>query len=142
MKKRTQRLDIIRDIVREYDVRTQRDLADKLQAAGCDCTQATVSRDITDLGLLKSQDGFYILPEDLRLQRLVDEMVEGIFLAGNLVVVKTSPGAAAGVAGAIDSAEVHGSLGTVAGDNTIMVAAATPEDAAGIEAALSGMRRR
>lgn len=142
MKKRTQRHDIIRGIVREYDVRTQRELADKLQDAGYDCTQATISRDIADLGLLKSQGGFYILPEDMRLQRLASDLVEEIFLAGNLVVVKTLPGGAAGVAGAIDEADVPGALGTVAGDNTIMIASRTPDDAAGVVEALNEMRRR
>ena len=142
MKKRTQRHDVIREIVRENSIRTQRDLAVKLQEAGHDCTQATISRDITDMGLLKSQEGFYILPEDLRLQRMVSELVEDVNVAGNLVVVTTFPGGAAGVAGAIDSASIEGSLGSVAGDNTIMIAADTPEHALGIQAALDGLRRR
>lgn len=142
MKKRTQRHDIIRDIVREHNVRTQHDLAERLQEAGHDCTQATVSRDITDMGLLKSKEGFYILPEDMRLQKMVSELVEEVYLAGNLVVVRTFPGGAAGVAGAIDKAGLAGSLGTVAGDNTIMIAAKTPEDAESIQTSLNGLRRR
>lgn len=55
MRKRQQRHDIIRDIIREHNVKTQRDLADQLQAAGYDCTQATISRDIMDMGLVKSR---------------------------------------------------------------------------------------
>ncbi len=142
MKKRTQRHDVIREIVRECDIRTQRDLAEKLQEAGHDCTQATISRDITDMGLLKSQDGFYVLPEDMRLQRMVSELVEEIYVAGYLVVVRTFPGGAAGVAGAIDNAGIAGALGTVAGDNTIMIAAATPEGALAVQSTLNGLRRR
>lgn len=142
MKKRTQRHDIIRDIVRGNSIRTQRDLAQKLQEAGHDCTQATVSRDITDMGLLKSSDGFYVMPEDMRLQRMVEEQVEEVYAAGNLVVVKTIPGGAAGVAGAVDKAGVLGTLGTVAGDDTIMIAAKTAEDAQRIGDMLEGLRRR
>ncbi|MEF9840947.1 MAG: ArgR family transcriptional regulator [Raoultibacter sp.] len=142
MRKRVQRHDIIRDIIRENNIRTQRELADKLQAAGHDCTQATISRDITDMGLVKSHEGYYELPEDMRLQRMVAELVEEIYIAGNMVVVKTFSGGAPGVAGAIDKAGLVGSLGTVAGDNTIMIAAKTPEDAMAIEAALNGLRRR
>ncbi len=142
MKKRTQRHDIIREVVRECPIRTQRDLAAKLQEAGHDCTQATISRDITDMGLLKTKEGFYVLPEDMRLQRMVSDLVEEVYTAGNMVVVKTFPGGAAGVAGAIDKAGMIGSLGTVAGDNTIMIAARTGEDAVEIEKALTNLRRR
>ena len=99
MRKRMQRHDVIRSIVRENNVRTQRELAEKLQAAGYDCTQATISRDITDMGLVKSESGNYELPEDMRLQRMVSELVEEVYLAGNMVVVKTFPGGAPGVAG-------------------------------------------
>lgn len=142
MRKRMQRHDVIRSIVRENNVRTQRELAEKLQAAGYDCTQATISRDITDMGLVKSESGNYELPEDMRLQRMVSELVEEVYLAGNMVVVKTFPGGAPGVAGAIDKAGVIGSLGTVAGDNTIMIAAKTTDDAEKIQQTLNGLRRR
>ncbi|ANE22106.1 MAG: ArgR family transcriptional regulator [Eggerthellaceae bacterium] len=142
MKKRTQRHEVIREIVRDNNIRTQRDLAEKLQEAGHDCTQATISRDITDMELLKSKEGFYVLPEDMRLQHMVVELVEEVYTAGYLVIVRTFPGGAAGVAGAIDNAGLNGSLGTVAGDNTIMIAARTPEDALNIKAELDGLRRR
>lgn len=141
MKKRAQRHDAIRSIVRTRQVRTQRDLAGILQGLGHECTQATVSRDISDMGLLKSSEGFYVLPEDMRLKRMATELVEDIYTAGNLVVVRTFPGGAPGVAGAIDKAGIVGSLGTVAGDNCIMIAARTPEDAEGITATLESLRR-
>ena len=90
MRKRQQRHDIIRDIIREHNVKTQRDLANQLQAAGYECTQATISRDIMDMGLVKSREGYYVLPEEMRLQRMVSELVEEVHVAGNMVVVKTA----------------------------------------------------
>lgn len=141
MKKRDQRHDIIREIVRQHHVRTQKELAGLLRVKGHDCTQATISRDISELGLSKTKAGYYVLPEDMRLHRMVSDLVEVIYVAGNMVVVKTYPGGAAGVASAIDAAGVVGSLGSVAGDDTIMIAARTPEDALVIEEKLSSLRR-
>ena len=138
MRKRQQRHDIIRDIIREHNVKTQRDLANQLQAAGYECTQATISRDIMDMGLVKSREGFYVLPEEMRLQRMVSELVEEVHVAGNMVVVKTFSGGAA----ALDKANLRGALGTVAGDNTIMIAAESPEMAIEVERAIDRLRRR
>ena len=84
MRKRQQRHDIIRDIIREHNVKTQRDLANQLQAAGYECTQATISRDIMDMGLVKSREGYYVLPEEMRLQRMVSELVEEVHVASLL----------------------------------------------------------
>ena len=140
MRKRQQRHDIIRDIIREHNVKTQRDLANQLQAAGYECTQATISRDIMDMGLVKSREGYYVLPEEMRLQRMVSELVEEV--AGNMVVVKTFSGGAAGVSAALDKASLRGALGTVAGDNTIMIAAESPEAAVEVERAIDRLRRR
>ncbi|NGM16511.1 arginine repressor [Xiamenia xianingshaonis] len=142
MKKRQQRHDVIRDIVRECNVRTQRDLACQLQSAGYECTQATISRDIMDMGLVKSREGFYVLPEEVRLQRMVSELVEEVHVAGNLVVVKTYSGGAAGVSAALDKASLRGALGTVAGDNTIMIAATDADAAIEVERAIDRLRRR
>ena len=100
MRKRQQRHDVIRDIIRDRNVKTQRDLANQLQSAGYECTQATISRDIMDMGLVKSREGYYVLPEEMRLQRMVSELVEEVHVAGNLVVVKTFSGGAAGVSAA------------------------------------------
>lgn len=86
MRKRQQRHDIIRDIIRAYNVRTQPDLPDQLQAAGYDCAQATLSRDIMDMGLVKSREGFYVLPEAMRLERMVSELVEDVPAAGKNVI--------------------------------------------------------
>lgn len=74
MTKRAVRHDVIRDIIRKGNIKTQRDLVEQLSAEGYDCTQATVSRDIAGMGLAKSREGYYVLPEDLRLQRMVGEL--------------------------------------------------------------------
>lgn len=142
MRKRQQRHDIIRDIIRVNNVKTQRDLADHLQQMGYDCTQATISRDIMDMGLVKSREGYYVLPEEMRLQRMVSELVEEVTVAGNLVVVKTFSGGAAGVSAALDKADLKGALGTVAGDNTILIVAETPEASVDIEKAINRLRCR
>ena len=99
-KKRNGRQDAIRDIVRNKDVRTQRVLVDELRAMGFDCTQATVSRDIADMGLRKLPEGIYVLAEDLHLQRMVSELVTGVLRTDNLVMIKAQPGTASGIAAA------------------------------------------
>ena len=99
-KKRNGRQDAIRDVVRNEDVRTQRMLVEELRARGFDCTQATVSRDIADMGLRKLPEGVYVLAEDLHLQRMVSELVTGVNRAENLVLVKAQPGTASGIAAA------------------------------------------
>ena len=96
-KKRNGRQDAIRDIVRNKDVRTQRVLVDELRAMGFDCTQATVSRDIADMGLRKLPEGIYVLAEDLHLQRMVSELVTGVLRTDNLVMIKAQPGTASAV---------------------------------------------
>lgn len=126
-KKRTGRQDAIREIVRNNDVRTQRVLVDELSARGFECTQATVSRDIADMGLRKLPEGIYVLAEDLHLQRMVSELVCGVNRTDNLVVIKTQSGTASGIAAAIDAAELPGMLGSLAGGDTVLVVAQTPE---------------
>lgn len=142
MAKRDERRAVIRTIVRSENVRTQRDLGDKLQSMGYDCTQATVSRDVAEMGLLKSAQGFYMLPEDVVLERVLTDMVERVEDAGNLVIVKTRPGSASVVGEAIDNTEVDGLVGSVAGDNTIMIAAKNEEYALAITKRFQDMRRR
>ena len=140
MRKRHQRHDAIRNIIRAYPVKTQKDLAEQLRIAGYDCTQATISRDVLELGLVKSREGVYVLPEEQRLARLVADLVVSVQAACNLVVVKTRPGAAQGVSAALDDASLKGALGTVAGDDTIMIAAESFEAAEELGAHLSGLR--
>lgn len=127
-KKRNGRQDAIREIVRTADVRTQRMLVDELKACGFDCTQATVSRDIADMGLHKLPEGMYVLAEDLHLQRMVSELVIGVQRTENLVIIKAQPGTALGIAAAIDAAELPDVLGSLAGNDTILVITRTASD--------------
>lgn len=139
-KKRNGRQDAIRDIVRNKDVRTQRMLVDELKACGFDCTQATVSRDIADMGLRKLPEGVYVLAEDLHLQRMVSELVTGVQRTGNLVLVKAQPGTASGIAAAVDAAELPDVLGSLAGNDTILVIAQTAEDGEKFESLITKLR--
>ena len=136
-KKRNGRQDAIRDIVRNKDVRTQRVLVDELRAMGFDCTQATVSRDIADMGLRKLPEGIYVLAEDLHLQRMVSELVTGVLRTDNLVMIKAQPGTASGIAAAVDAAELPDVLGSLAGNDTILVIAQTAEDRERLEALIN-----
>lgn len=141
MGKREDRQAAIRDIVRRQQIRTQRGLADQLKERGFECTQATVSRDIGEIGLLKSAQGFYALPEDMVLERVIGDMAETFENAGNLLVIKTRSGGAPILAEAIDNTEIEGLVGSVAGDNTILVVAKTPEYAVIIEKMFMNMRK-
>lgn len=136
-KKRNGRQDAIRDIVRNKDVRTQRVLVDELRAMGFDCTQATVSRDIADMGLRKLPEGIYVLAEDLHLQRMVSELVTGVLRTDNLVMIKAQPGTASGIAAAVDAAELPDVLGSLAGNDTILVIAQTAEYGERLEALIN-----
>jgi transcriptional regulator of arginine metabolism len=132
VRKRLERQDIIRRVVRRERIRTQRDLVERLRAFGYVCTQATVSRDITDMGLRKLPEGVYVLAEDLHLQRMISELVLSVVQAEKLVLVKASPGTAPGVAAALDAAGLEEVLGSIAGDDTVLVIARSDEDAAAL----------
>ena len=134
MKKRNERHDAIRDIVRTERIKTQRALVDKLKDRGYVCTQATISRDITEMGLRKLPEGIYVLSEDLHLQRMLSEFVVDVLRAENLVVIKCQPGTASGVAAAIDGAALSHALGSVAGNDTVLVVAVDGQHAADLQA--------
>ena len=119
--RRNSRQDAMREIVRNSSVRTQRELVDQLKEQGFTCTQATISRDIADMGLRKLSDGVYVLAEDLHLQRMVSEFVTSIESANNLVVIKTQSGTAPGVGTAVDAASLSNVVGTVASNDTALV---------------------
>jgi transcriptional regulator of arginine metabolism len=141
MGKREERHDAIRALVRSEEIRTQRDLAQRLKQEGYECTQATVSRDIAEMGLLKSKQGRYALPEDMVLERVMVDMGQTVEDAGNLLVVKTRAGGASVLAEAIDNTEIEGLVGSVAGDNTILMVAKTPEYAIKIREMFLNMRK-
>ncbi|HJA29961.1 MAG TPA: ArgR family transcriptional regulator [Candidatus Olsenella pullicola] len=134
MRRRNNRQDAIREIVREKSIRTQRALVDELRALGFSCTQATVSRDVADMGLRKLSEGVYVLAEDLHLQRMLSEFVVSAARAENLVVVKCQPGTASGVAAAIDDADLAHALGSVAGNDTVLIIADSSEGAVMLQA--------
>lgn len=129
MKKRVERQSAIRRIVRDERIRTQRDLVERLKDEGFVCTQATVSRDVTEMGLRKLPEGVYVLAEDLHLQRMISELVISVVGTGSLVLVKSTPGTAPGVAAALDGAELDGILGSIAGDDTVLIIAADEKSA-------------
>lgn len=120
----------MRRLVTSADVRSQGDIVEYLAGEGHDVTQATVSRDLQIIGATKGDGDRYVLrdgpdPEEAlrHLAKSIDEFVESITPSGPLVVLRTPPGAAHVVAAAIDNAAVPGVLGTVAGDDTIIVVA-------------------
>jgi transcriptional regulator of arginine metabolism len=127
MGKKLTRQELIKKIVREKPIRTQSELVKELSRKGYRVTQATVSRDVNQLGLEKvpSESGksVYILPEDKRLRKLCEELVKSIETSGNLIVVKTLPGGASSVGAAVDAANWEEIIGSVSGDDTLLVVA-------------------
>ena len=142
MRKRSLRQEAIRTIVRRERVRTQRDLVDHLEAQGFACTQATVSRDIADMGLRKVPEGVYVLAEDIHLQRMVSELVESVARSQQLVLIKTTAGGGQSVAAALDAADLPEIVGSIAGDDTILVVAANEEQAENIHIGIDKFRGR
>ncbi len=120
-KSRNSRQEAIRNIVRNNAIRTQRELVEELRDQGFVCTQATVSRDIADMGLRKLHEGMYVLAEDMHLQRMVSEFVVSLEDIESQVVIRSRAGTAPGVAAAIDAAELTGIAGTIAGNDTVLV---------------------
>ena len=124
----------IRQLVASRPVGSQRELVDALIEQGFAVTQATVSRDVTELGLLKvpRSDGHaYVTPEhvgspapaasDERLRRILGDVPVGVGRSGLILVLTGTPGTASVVAQAIDESTLHEQEGTLAGDNTVLV---------------------
>ncbi len=146
---KSQRQLMIADWLRAHRVGSQEEVVARLSFAGVTATQATVSRDLDELGAVKvRREGSirYVMPDEVepgyaaaKLDRLLAEWVDAIIPAGNLLVLKTPPGSANLVANALDSAEVADIAGTIAGDDTIFVALADGIDA---QAAAERLRAR
>ena len=100
------------------------------------------SRDIAGMGLAKSRDGYYVLPEDLRLQRMVGELVETIEIVNNFLVIRTPPGIASGVAVALDAAQLKGVAGTLAGDDSIFVMCRSSAEAQSVAEVIEHLQDR
>jgi len=141
----------ILELVRTRVIETQEELAAALAAEGIPVTQATISRDIKELQLNKvpTPDGRYryALPEEPgagawdKRRRIFREAVLTIDHSGNIVVVKSLPGTAQGVAAAIDHLNWPEMIGSVAGDDTVMVVVKPAEAAAEVAERLKGLMR-
>lgn len=128
----------ILELVHQQSIDTQEDLAECLKKAGFRATQATISRDIRELKLIKvtTQGGpqkYVVLPDEDKLNekyfRVLKDGLISMDLAQNILVVKTVSGMAMAVAAAIDALDLNPVVGSIAGDDTIMVAVKTVEDA-------------
>lgn len=128
----------IKELVEQYEIETQEELADKLREAGYHVTQATVSRDIRELKLSKIPMGdgrqkyTVLLHSDHYLSdkyiRVLKDGFVSMDMAQNILVVKTVSGMAMAVAAAIDAMKLKEIVGSIAGDDTIMMAVRTVED--------------
>ena len=127
----------ILDLLKAETVADQAELRRKLAQRGIRVTQATVSRDVRELGVAKTREGYrlpevteLITPPQPTLPVILKEFLREVRQASNLVVVKTHPGNAHTVAMALDLADWREIVGTVAGDDTIFVAAVGSRQAA------------
>ena len=133
---RRQRLQAIVDIVGTKKIRNQAELADALRRAGHKVTQPTLSRDIAELGLVKGQAG-YTIPEqaeqpnisDSEFRATIRRFVFEVFVSNNLVMVKTFTGSARFVAYVLDRAGWKELVGTISGEDSILVMAKTSKGA-------------
>lgn len=119
----------IQKIIRDREIHTQEELAEALASQGIEATQVTLSRDIHELGIIKTPEGYRepgsIAAADTgdNLGRVLQEFLRDVEVAQNIVVLKTNPGGAAAVALALDAESWPELVGTVAGDDTIFAAA-------------------
>ena len=121
---KTYRQGQILKLIRGAKITTQEDLASELGKMGIAATQVTLSRDIRDLRLVKTRDGYQeMAPEETgpQFSMLAAEFLKDVLRAQNLVVLKTSPGHANSVAVALDNEKWPQVVGTIAGDDTILV---------------------
>lgn len=125
----------ILSIIEEYDIETQDELLEKLNEAGFNVTQATISRDIREINLTKvavaGGKQKYTLGKSAghesveTYKKVLSAGILSMVPAENLIVIKTVPGMAMAVAAALDNVEISGLLGSIAGDDTIFLAVRT-----------------
>lgn len=131
----------IREIIQNQVIETQEELAEALLREGIEVTQATISRDIKEMMLIKVPDDngryrYAVSPEEAallaksRYAPLFQGAVTNINYSGNLLVIQTMPGAAQAVAFVLDNTVIDAVIGTIAGDDTILVVLAEGTDAA------------
>ena len=126
------------ELIGKYEIETQEELAEKLNEAGFNVTQATVSRDIRELKLTKLQaengrQRYMVLESPrgtsaIKYIRILKDGYMSMDMAQNILVIKTVSGMAIAVAAALDAIQFHEIVGCIAGDDTIMVAVRTVED--------------
>lgn len=146
---KTQRRHRITRLLESHAVTSQAQLVELLSAEGLEATQTTVSRDLEELGAVKVRvpggETVYALPElpvrqvapEDHLRRVLGEWVAEVAHSGNLVVLRTPPGSAHVVGSAIDRSGFPGVVGTVAGDDTVLVVAAEEMGGAGLAGRLT-----
>lgn len=149
MSSKVQRQQSLSKLIMKHAVTNQPQLVDLLAAEGIAATQATVSRDLEDLGAVKVRvpggETVYAIPEyeparlapEDQLRRVLGEWVAEVKRSGNLVILRTPPGCAHVVASALDRSGMAGLLGTVAGDDTLLCVA---EESMGGEALAARLR--
>jgi len=135
MKQRRQKCIV--DLINQYDIETQEELMDLLHKHGHDATQATISRDIKELKIIKVATEYdtykYALTQQddprisVKYKNIIKETIIGTDYSGNIIVMKTYPGMAQAAAAAIDSMEFNEIMGTIAGDDTIFIATYSSE---------------
>ncbi|WP_144935630.1 transcriptional regulator AhrC/ArgR [Paenibacillus sp. 32O-W] len=139
----------IREILASQEIETQDELVDALRQAGFQVTQATVSRDIKELQLVKTplNDGRYkySLPQDkhfnpsYRLKRSLTDHYVGIDFTDNLVVMKCMPGTANAIGALMDNLEWEEVMGTICGDDTILIICRSKEQSKQVVDRIHGM---
>lgn len=141
----------ILDVIDHEPVVSQEVLRQKLKERGIEATQATISRDLKEIGLVKrAGDGAYVRPGAERttpagldqLRRAVAALLRGYERVDPLIVLRTDRGQAQGLAEWIDRSQMAEVAGTIAGDDTILLVCRGPVAAASVEARLSGMVKK
>ena len=146
------RHNLLLEIIENKDIETQEDLAEELKNHGVKVTQATVSRDIKELRLLKvlSEHGGYKYATVERAEkgmndrfiRILTESIVSIECVGNLMVIKTLSASASAAGEAIDSMKWSEVLGTIAGDNTLLIIGRSPEAIEALENRFNNLIKR
>ncbi|MCM1577846.1 MAG: ArgR family transcriptional regulator [Ruminococcus sp.] len=138
---RTARLETVKSIIENENIATQQQLQKSAAGRGLKVTQATLSRDMAALGVIK-KDGRYIIPPVKEIPPLIKESVREIDRAVNTVVFKCRAGTANAACAAFDSLDMPGVVGTIAGDDTIFILMRTSKEAAAFEKLIRGLMER
>ena len=142
---RTARHRRVVELLETHRVRSQTELARLLADDGLVVTQTTLSRDLDELGAVKIRDGdgdlVYAVPAEggARLSRLAAELLVSADASGQLVVLRTPPGAAQFLASAVDRAALADVMGTIAGDDTVLLIARDPAGGAALAERMLGL---